>query len=136
MEIFAFAGAAGGGENLCSHLPGDLDGGQADAAGSGVDQHPFAPPHVAQPAQGKLGGEEADGDSGGFFEAQMFGLESDELRQREGVTGEAGGGEPDDLVARLESFDPRAAGWAAISARNSRAADSRSPPLRYSIARP
>ena len=33
---------------------GDLDCGEADAAGSGVDQHPLAPPHVAQPAQGRI----------------------------------------------------------------------------------
>ena len=50
-------------------LPGDLDGRQAHAAGGGVDQHALARLRLAQPAQGQLGGEEADGDGGRFLES-------------------------------------------------------------------
>ncbi len=106
LQILSFAGAAGRGENLRPDLPGDLDGRQADAAGSGMDQHALAPLQLAQPAQGKLGGQEADGDRGRFLEAEMLGLGSDELGQRQRVTGEAGRGQRHDRVARLECSTP------------------------------
>ena len=73
-----------------------------------MDQHALAPLQVAQPAQGKLGGQETNGDGGRFLETEVLGLESDELRQRQGVGGEAGRGQRHDRVARLEPLDPRA----------------------------
>ena len=92
-EIFSFARAAGRGEDLRAHVPGDLDRRQADAAGRGMDQHALAGLHLGQAAQGKFGRHEADGDGRPFFEAEMGRLQGDKLGHRNDVRGKAGRGQ-------------------------------------------
>ena len=66
--------------------------GNANTAGRSVDQHPLTPLHVTQPAQGIMGGQEANGNRRRFFETEMFRFGSDEFIERDGVAGKAGGG--------------------------------------------
>ena len=110
LQVLAFPRAAGGGEDLRADLPGNLDRGQSHAAGGRVDQHPLARLHPAQPPQGVLDRKEADRDRGRFFEAQMFRLRRDEFGERGHVAGEAGRGQSEHRIARLELFHSRSDG--------------------------
>ncbi len=52
--------AAGGGEDLGANLLGDLNRGQTNAAGPGVNQHPLARLQLRQAHQAVVRGEERD----------------------------------------------------------------------------
>ena len=52
-QVVALVRAAGGGEHLGAGPPAELQGGQPDAAGGGVDQHPLAAAHPAELVQAR-----------------------------------------------------------------------------------
>ena len=66
------------GEDLSADALGELQRGQADAAGRGVDQHPFAFHQVADVVQGVIGGQKGQRDHGRLLKGEIGGLGGDE----------------------------------------------------------
>ena len=64
-EVALFV-AAGRGEDFRAEMLGDLNRGEADAAGTGVNQHPLAGLELREPHQAVVRGEERDRDRAGF----------------------------------------------------------------------
>ena len=63
-EVVALVVAAGGGDDLGAAPAGDLHGGEADAAGGGVDQHPLPGLQSRLVDQRVVGGDERERDAG------------------------------------------------------------------------
>ncbi len=100
-------GGRGGAEDLGAGVAGDLGGGDADAAGRGVDQDAVALAQAAHQDQRRVGGAVVDREGGALLEAEplgqrqrLIGGDGDEL----GLAAEAGAG--DDAVADRERSTP------------------------------
>jgi len=93
----------GGAVDFGAGLAGELDRRGADPAGSGVNQHRLAFLQVAPLVETVLGGEELDGEAGGFLEAQALGDVEQPHRVADGVlrVATATGDHRHDFVANL-----------------------------------
>ncbi len=98
-EERALLGGARGGEHGRAAPLGDLERGEADAAGPAVDEDGVALLQLAELDQRIVGGEERDGHAGGRRRAEVGRTLRDRRRRDGDVGGEAGGRERDHRVA-------------------------------------
>jgi len=74
--------------DLRAGAPAELDGGEPDAAGAGVDQHPLAGPDPGEHVQRVVRGEHRHGDSGRLLGAQVRRAAHHERRRHRDVRAE------------------------------------------------
>ena len=98
----AFFLAAGGGEDLCPEVFGELDGGNAHPAGTAVDEHALARLQVGQMLEGVIHREKHGGHGGGGFERPFLRHPGNRRGRGDDVAGEAGRAKAHDFVSGPE----------------------------------
>ena len=91
-----------GGKNFCAHVAGQLDGCDAHAAGSAMDQHALARLHVGQLLQCVIHRQEHRGHRGCGFKRPALRHESHRISAGDDVAGKARGTKAHDGIALLQ----------------------------------